>query len=85
MLRDVEVQNPDPVIKARQFHVSHSAAGRNKFPFRKMLIGDYFVMETLTEARQARCALQSFYKRIPGRRFMVRQKDDGVWYCRRYK
>lgn len=85
MLKDVEVQNPDPIIKARQFHISHSAGGRNKFPFKKMLIGDYFVMETLTEARQTRCALQSFYKRIGNRRFMVRQKEDGVWYCRRYK
>lgn len=84
MLKDVEVKNPDPIIKARQFYISQSAGGRNKFPFKKMLIGDFFVMESMIQADQARRALQSFYKRVTGRRFMVRQKEDGVWYCRRY-
>ena len=83
MLRDKEIKNPDPIIKAREFHVRYTLSGRNKFPFRKMLIGDYFVMESQIQADQTRRALQSFYRREPGRKFTVRQKEDGVWYCRR--
>lgn len=83
MLKDEEVKNPDPVVKARQFFVRYTLSGRNKFPFKKMLVGDYFTVDTVVQADQTRRALQSFYNRTPGRRFTVRQKEDGVWYCRR--
>jgi hypothetical protein len=83
MRRDVEVQNPDPVIKAREHPVRHTISGRNKYPFKGMLIGDYFKVFSETEALLVRSALQSFYSRIKGRRFSVRQRDDGEWICRR--
>lgn len=53
------------------------------YPFRGMLLGDWFVVWTKREAAAARNAAGSFVKRRPGRKFAVRQREDGEWICRR--
>lgn len=83
MLRDVEIRNPDPAIQAREFALVRTPAGRVRYPFKRMIVGDYFRVYTMAEATAARNALQSFYKRTPGRVFTTRQRDDGEWVCRR--
>ncbi|WJZ48079.1 hypothetical protein [Phage DSL-LC04] len=83
MLRDVEIRNPDPIIKAKEFFLSRTPAGRVRYPFKRMIVGDYFRVYTMAEATAIRNALQSFYKRTPGRTFTTRQRDDGEWVCRR--
>jgi len=83
VLRDKEVENSNPKIRIREFHVTHTVSGRNRFPFKKMLVGDFFRVFTFRESVSIRSALQSFYKRHPGRQFTTRQRDDGEWVCRR--
>lgn len=83
MLRDKVVLNPDPAIQPREKFLRRTPSGRAKYPFKGMQIGDYFCVQSLEEATLIRSALQSFYRRVPGRRFMVRQRVPGEWVCRR--
>lgn len=83
MRRDEEVDNPDPLIAAREHPLRRTASGRYKYPFKGMLINDYFRVYSHGESMLVRSALQSFYSRIAGRKFTVRQRDDGEWVCRR--
>lgn len=82
-MRDEEVQNPDSFIVAKEHPVRKTVTGRNKYPFKGMLVGDYFRVFSAGESILVRSALQSFYSRIPARRFTVRQREDGEWICRR--
>ncbi len=60
-------------------------SGRAKYPFKSMVIGDYFLIEEVEGALATRSALKSFYNRFKNRRFTVRMKieNDNVWVCRR--
>jgi hypothetical protein len=83
-LKDVEVRMIG--ITPRKHVIRYNGvSGRAKYPFKGMIIGDYIEVHTMTEAVNLRYALQSFYKRIKGRRFTVRQtmEDDSIWICRR--
>jgi hypothetical protein len=82
---DLESVQYLPGIRPRQHHVRYSATrDRYKWPFKGMILGDYCLIFTAGEARAARAALRSFYKRQGvGRRFYVHQEADGVWVCRR--
>jgi hypothetical protein len=72
-------------ITPRQHVVRHSINGRAKYPFKAMIIGDYFTVSSAEEAINIRGALKSFYRRIENRRFTVRQpiENDYIWICRR--
>lgn len=72
-------------ITPRQHLVRHSINGRAKYPFKAMIIGDYFTVSSAEEAINIRGALKSFYRRIENRRFTVRQpiENDYIWICRR--
>ena len=71
-------------ITPRDWGLSRRAtSGRATYPFKKMLVGDFFVVYSRTEAHGVRSALQSFYSRHAGRKFWVRQRADGEWVCRR--
>jgi hypothetical protein len=72
-------------ITPRKHAVRHSGNGRAKYPFKAMIIGDYFTVGTEAEAINIRGALKSFYRRIENRRFTVRQPidNDYIWICRR--
>ena len=60
-------------------------SGRRKYPFKRMLIGEWFSVFTLHDSRAVRHALRSFARRFPDRKFTVRQRleDDDHWVCRR--
>ena len=80
--KDEEIRLPG--ITPRDWGLGRRAtSGRAKYPFKKMLIGDFFVVYSRTEAHGVRSALQSFYSRHAGRKFWVRQRNDGEWVCRR--
>lgn len=79
--RDEEVRLPG--IVPREHQLRELPSGRMKYPFRAMVIGDYFRIFTWTQAVAVRSALRSFYTRATGRKFTVRQREDGEWLCRR--
>ena len=83
--KDEEIRLPG--ITPRDWGVVFGPTGRAKYPFAKMLIGDYFVLASRGEANAVRSGLQSFYARHPGRQFWVRQSgsDEGEWVCRRIR
>jgi hypothetical protein len=82
--KDVEVKTLGITPKEHPVRRS-SLTGRARYPFKAMIVGDYFLVHTHKDSLYIRNALKSFYKRIQGRRFTVRQKleDDNVWVCRR--
>ena len=79
--RDEEVRLPG--IVPREHRIVKLPSGRCKYPFKAMVVGDFCRVLMMTEAIALRSALRSFYKRNAGRRFTVRQRDDGEWICRR--
>lgn len=80
--KDVEVVSPG--IVPREHHVrEYGLRGRKKYPFKGMIVGDFFKLNSWKEAVNARAALASFSKRTPGRKFTIRQREVGEWICRR--
>jgi hypothetical protein len=81
----IDVEVPLVGITPRKHVVSRNQISkRAKYPFKGMIINDYFTVENEKEARSVREALKSFYRRIPHRRFTVRQNATGdLWICRR--
>ena len=72
-------------IKPRRHGLSMTVNKRMRYPFKAMIVNDYFVVESTTAAVAVRNALKSFYRRMPSRQFTVRQKQDvdGMWIVRR--
>jgi hypothetical protein len=72
-------------IKPRQHAVSFTASGRYRYPFKRMIVNDYFLARSMTEAEMARNAVKGFCKRHAGKQFTVRQMRDvdGLWVIRR--
>lgn len=72
-------------IKPRKHTLSRTPAGRVRYPFRRMIINDYFVLESWNMALAVRSALKSLYRRKPDVKFTVRQAAgiDGLWIVRR--
>ena len=81
-LRDEELKLPG--VEPREHAVRRNVlTGRAKYPFKYMVLGDYFLMSSYRDAMAARDALKSFNRRDPTRRFSVRQRNEGEWVCRR--
>lgn len=81
--KDEEVVAPG-VVPRERFTRPYGTMGKKKYPFSGMLVGDYLLLDTWSEAVAVRAALRSFYKRNPGRRFTVRQSEEKeCWVCRR--
>lgn len=55
------------------------------YPFKAMIIGDYFVVLSKEDAKRINGALSTFYRSRngTGRRFSVTQSEGPVWTCRR--
>jgi hypothetical protein len=72
-------------IKPRQHTVSFTASGRYRYPFKRMIVNDYFLARSMTEAEMARNAAKGFCRRNPEKQFTVRQMRDvdGLWVIRR--
>jgi hypothetical protein len=80
--RDEEVTTPGIQPREHQIRM-YGSNGRKKYPFKAMLVGDYFVITDPKQVESVRACLRSFYKTAPGRRFTVRQREIQVWVCRR--
>ncbi len=81
-LKDVELSLPG--VMPREHAVRRNViSGRTRYPFKYMLLNDYFVLTTLRDAGATRDALKSFNRREPAKRFTVRQRNEGEWICRR--
>jgi hypothetical protein len=72
-------------IQPRKHVVSFSSNGRSRYPFKRMIVNDYFLARSMTEAEMARNAAKSFCRRHPGKHFTIRQMRDvdGLWVIRR--
>lgn len=72
-------------IKARKHILGMTTSGRYRYPFKRMIVNDYFVVDSWNAAQTVRNALKSLYKRKPNIRFAVRQAAgiDGIWIVRR--
>jgi len=58
---------------------------QTRYPFKGMVLGDYFVVHSKEDAKRINSALSTFYKSRngTGRRFSVVQSEGPVWTCRR--
>lgn len=58
---------------------------QTRWPFKAMILGDYFVVRSKEDAKRINSALSTFYKSRngAGRRFTVTQSEGPVWTCRR--
>lgn len=65
-------------------HPLRRAGSRIKWPFKALIIGDYFVVDR-SLAEKAKNAMKSFNRRIPTRRFSIRPKtiEGQVFIVRR--
>jgi len=85
---DVEVRSPGITPKEHPLR-KNPLTGRRKYPFKAMIVGDYFCIENQVDAKAARNSLKTFYKKLKegGKKwkFTVRPKKCGVgfWICRR--
>ena len=80
--KDEEVRSPG-VVPREHFVRPLGLRGRKKYPLKAMIVGDFFVLHSWDDALAIRAAIRSFHKRSPGRSFTVRQREAGVWVCRR--
>jgi hypothetical protein len=72
------------ITQKQHFMRRSSTSRRIRYPFKAMIRGDYFLVESMRESLGVRSALKSFYRRYPTRRFTVRQgEEDGLWIVRR--
>lgn len=72
-------------IKARKHVLGMTTSGRYRYPFKQMIVNDYFVVDSGKAADAVRNALKSLYRRNNRIRFAVRQAAgiDGIWIVRR--
>jgi hypothetical protein len=72
-------------IRPRRHAVRYNVnTGRARYPFKAMILGDFFLLDSQDHAVAARNALKTFYRRYAGRKFTIKQEDaTGYWICRR--
>jgi len=72
-------------VKPRKHVVRYSLlTGRARYPFKAMLLDDYFLLDSQDHAVAARNALKTFYRRYAGRKFTVKEDVHiGYWVCKR--
>lgn len=58
--------------------------GRARYPFKAMVLGDFFLLDGQDHALAARNALKTFLRKNAARRFAIkREVVSGFWICRR--
>ena len=67
----------------KELKVQRLASGRSKYPFKSMIIGDYFILHSAADAQRARSAATFHCKRQAGRYFEVKETGWHQWTCKR--
>jgi len=72
-------------LKPKRYVVRyHLLTGRARYPFKMMVVGDFFLLDGQDHAVAARNALKTFNRRLPHRRFTIKHDaGSGFWICRR--
>lgn len=79
-----KVSNTPPRVKPKRHVVRYNLlTGRARYPFKAMLLDDYILLDSHDHAVAARNALKTFYRRYVGRKFSVKENEEGYWVCRR--
>ena len=75
-----------PGIEPREHHIRKAGGfkAQMSYPFKAMVLGDFFRLHTAEDATKTRNALKTFYRvsQNAGRRFTVRPSGSD-WFCRR--
>ena len=73
-------------IEPKEHHTRPAGgfSGQRVYPFKAMVLGDFFRLHTAADALKTRNALKTFYRasQNAGRRFTVRPSGSD-WFCRR--
>lgn len=81
--KDEEVRLPG-IVPREHLMRTYGWNGRKKYPFKGMIIGDYFKIHDRERALSVRASIRSFRRRYPAREFTVRQvQGQEYWICRR--
>ena len=72
-------------ITPRKHTMRRLSSGTLKYPFKAMIVGDYFLIETGDDAQLVGSAARKYGYRYTPRKFTVRPASDGTpyWVCRR--
>jgi hypothetical protein len=79
-----ELAGNTPLRPKRHVVRYNMLTGRARYPFKAMVLGDFFLLDGKDHALAARNALKTFLRKNPVRRFAIRlDSDSGYWICRR--
>ena len=79
-----ELAGNTPIRPKRHAVRYNLVTGRARYPFKAMVIGDFFLLDGKDHALAARNALKTFLRKNPVRRFAIkREAVSGFWICRR--
>ena len=69
--------------KGKEHRIQRLATGRSKYPFKSMIIGDYFLLLSAADAQRARSAATSYCRGQIGKMFEVKGTGWNQWTCKR--
>ena len=79
-----ELAGNTPIRPKRHAVRYNLVTGRARYPFKAMVLGDFFLLDGKDHALAARNALKTFLRKNPVRRFAIkREAVSGFWICRR--
>ena len=79
-----ELAGNTPIRPKRHAVRYNLVTGRARYPFKAMVLGDFFLLDGKDHASAARNALKTFLRKNPVRRFAIkREAVSGFWICRR--
>ena len=79
-----ELAGNTPLRPKRHVARYNLLTGRARYPFKAMIVGDFFLLDGKDHAYAARNALKTFNRKNPTRRFALKKDTgSGFWICRR--
>ena len=79
-----ELAGNTPLRPKRHVVRYNMLTGRARYPYKAMVLGDFFLLDSKDHALAARNALKTFLRKNPARRFTIKvDSDSGYWICRR--
>lgn len=79
-----ELAGNTPLRPKRHVVRYNMLTGRARYPYKAMVLGDFFLLEGKDHALAARNALKTFLRKNRARRFTIKMDSgSGYWICRR--